>query len=177
MKRKGRVAIAVGVGLSVVALALATTHPLKVVVDGSWANAFPTTAQMAANADAVVEGTVVDESGVEVSPQADNLIYTNYTFKVDKWIRGTGPSRILIHQMGGSAGLRQVTIPDDPPLSAGDSNILFLMQYATGRYFIMGGPTGRIMIQNGVARPLTHSILELPAGDVASLVQSLQGAK
>ncbi len=177
MKRKGKVAIAVGAGLSVVALALATTHPLKVVVDSSWANAYPTTAQMVANADAVVEGTVVDESGTEVSSQADNLIYTNYTFKVDKWITGAGPSTILIHQMGGSAGLRQVTIPDDPPLKVGDSNILFLMQYAPGRYFIMGGPTGRIMLQDDVARPLAGSIIQLPSANVSSLIQSLRGTR
>jgi len=177
LKRRGKFAIGVLVGLVALTIGALTTHPLKEVVDSSWANAYPTMKEMVANADAVVMGTVVGVDGVEVSPQADNLIYTNYSFRVDKWIVGSGSSTILLHQMGGAVGLREVSVPDDPPFVVGESNVLFLTEYAPGKYNVMGGPTGRLQVQNGTAKVIAGSSLQIKPGSLESVIQVIASVK
>lgn len=149
-------------------------HPIRSEVDASWGGAYPSLAQMSQHSDAVVRGRITNVLGTETSTQAQDLIYTNYAFQVDKWIAGTpSGSHIVIHQMGGSSGVREMTVRDDPRFDQGAEAILFLQQYAPGKYFVLGGPTGRYPVAGGQISAMPGSAVVLPRQTVDSVVATL----
>jgi hypothetical protein len=162
-----------GAGTAIAVLGVAiggayVTHPLHEVVDGSWADAYPTYEEMTQHADAVVRGHVVRVIGTERN-QAESSTYTDFAFRVDAWIAGRPTSHdITIHQMGGATGFTDVEVMGDPALVVGESDLLFLRSYAPGKYFIMGGPTGRLVQAGGRLSNLPAGLLRTSA-DVASV--------
>lgn len=151
------------------------THPLKSVVDPSWANAYPTVEEMTIHADAVVVGRFTKVLGSETSASAEDLIYTNYTFHVDRSIKGpTQGADLLIHQMGGSSGLREMTVPDDPQFQIGDTALLFLHEYAPGKYFVLGGPSGRFPVHGTTVSAMPGSAVALASRPVDQLVTEIE---
>lgn len=133
-------------------------HPFHRVVDASWAEAYPTLEQMTQHADAVVSGHVVAEQGTETSAQDSSLIFTNFTFRVDKWIAGRpSGSTVLLHQVGGASGFTFSEAKDDPAFTVGEEDLLFLRMYAPGKYFVLGGPTGRLQVSP------SRTVANLPA--------------
>jgi len=164
--RPKRLVAAGALVLGIAGAALGTafaTHSFHQVVDASWAGAYPSYEEMTQHADAVVRGHVVAENGSEVSPQAASLVYTNFEFQVDKWIAGPPAAKgILLHQMGGSHGLTSSEIRDDPPLRVGEKDILFLKMYEPGKYFVLGGPTGRFIVRDdGTVKNLPGGLIRV----------------
>ncbi len=104
--------------------------------------------------DAIVEGVVVDaRSGIhKVSdPSGYGIIYTDYSFEVKLVLKGSlKPSdTILIRLTGGTVNGRTTVMREDPLLKVGETLILFLHQWESGKYFIEGGPQGRFIVQDG----------------------------
>jgi hypothetical protein len=169
--------LGVGVAMTVVGAVVGgayVVHPLHEVVDGSWADAYPTYEEMTQHADAVVRGHVVRVIGTERN-QAESSTYTDFAFQVDAWIAGKPMSQdITIHQMGGATGFTDVEVMGDPALVVGESDLLFLRSYASGKYFIMGGPTGRLVQTGGRLSNLPAGLLRT-SGDVASVTAKVAG--
>ncbi len=164
MRRKCLLAagtLALGIASAAVGTAFAI-HPFHQVIDPSWAGAYPSYEQMTQHADAVVSGHVVAENGSEVSPQAASLVYTNFEFQVDKWIAGPPATKsIVLHQMGGSHGLTSSETRDDPPFVVGEKDILFLKMFEPGKYYVLGGPTGRFVVRDGTVKNLPGGLIRV----------------
>jgi hypothetical protein len=102
---------------------------------------------MTLHSDAVVSGHVVADQGTETSSSDSSLVYTNFTFHVDKWIAGKPAGTVvLLHQVGGASGFTSSEVKNDPSFQVGEQDVLFLKMYAPGRYFVLGGPTGRLPV-------------------------------
>lgn len=163
--------VIVGSALALAGAAVAVAsvvHPFHEVVDGSWADAYPTVEEMTKNADAVVRGHVVQVISTERN-EVESTTYTDFAFRVDAWIAGRPTSKdITIHQMGGATGFTDVEVREDPALVVGESDLLFLRSYALGRYVIMGGPTGRLVQTGDQLSNLPAGLLRT-SGEVASV--------
>lgn len=139
----------------------------------SWTNVYPTLREMGTNADAIaigqvsaIVGTTVDTSGIP---------YTDFSYVAEAWLKGGAEETILIHQTGGqNESGTTVESDDDPLLAVGEQSLVFLKQYAPGQYFIMGGPTGRLLEANGLFTQLPGASklpgLPAPVGAVTSLL-------
>lgn len=141
------------------------TKLAHVTLDASWANAYPSVKDMTSAADAVVLGTV---GQAEATTVKGGIPYTDYSFAVEQWLKGSPAiaSQILIHQTGGTASGVTMEVGDDPLLVVGEKDVLYLRQYAPGKYLILGGPTGRNQVVNGQVTPMSHGIARdgLPSG-------------
>ncbi|MGZ6855083.1 MAG: hypothetical protein ACXVGC_13625 [Mycobacteriaceae bacterium] len=148
---------AVGVVAAAVGAAYAV-HPFHHEVDASWAQAYPTLDEMTQHADAVVSGHVIGEQGTETSASDASLIYTDFTFHVDTWVAGKPDGDVvLLHQVGGASGFNSSEVQDDPAFKIGEQDVLFLKMYAPGKYFVMGGPTGRMPVS------VANTVTSMPA--------------
>ncbi len=136
-----------------------TTHS---ETDASWANAYPTVAAMGQHADVIVVGRVtgIAATGVDTfTGTAQGVPYTDYDVLVTRWVAGTEASRtVRVHQSGVRHGANTEGIRDDPLLTVGEQDVLFLHRYMTGRYNILGGPTGRFPVKANVVTALSGGI-------------------
>ena len=119
---------------------------------------------MSSRADAVVVGFVTK---VLVTTVKGGVPHTDFAYHVDSWIKPiTTPSAdIQIHQTGGTANDQYQEISGDPLLRVGEHNIPYLREYEPGKYLIMGGPTGRLLVTTGTVAALPEGIARdgLPA--------------
>jgi len=138
--------------------------PAVVKLDASWAQAYPSVSEMSSHADAVVVGSVTKVLGTTVK---GDVPYTDFAYHVDTWIKpvATPSADIQIHQTGGTANDQYQEISGDPLLTVGEHSVLYLRQYEPGKYLIMGGPTGRLLVTNGKVAALPEGIARdgLPA--------------
>lgn len=134
----------------------ANEQPREVTLHPSWAEGYPTIAQMSKNAGAIARVTIQSVNGTE---GADGAVYTNFNAKVDQWVATstTTPDTISIRQLGGVAGNTTFVVDDDPLLKVGDQQLLFLREFKTGSYVIQGGPTGRLTVDGATLRALPGS--------------------
>jgi len=131
--------------------------PATTNLHASWAGAYPSVREMVKNSDAMVIGTVGE---VEHTTVDQGIPYTDYDFEVKNWVKGT-PSgdTITVHQTGGPLPDGTIgVIEDDPLLVPGEHLVLFLNEYAPGKYFIAGGPTGRMQEEDGQVGAMPESI-------------------
>jgi Matrixin len=117
----------------------------------SWNIGYTNLTDMAQDADAIVVGhvkTVAQRTVVDGQP------FTDFDYAVDDWVaapRGDKdlPAAITIHQTGGIRDGQTVEVHGDPLLASGEQGVLFLRRYAPGQYYILGGPTGRLISDGG----------------------------
>jgi hypothetical protein len=152
-----------------------TEKPAVQELNASWAESYTSVGQMSAHADAVVVGSVAKQLQTTVK---DGIAYTDFYFHVDSWIKGTAQQAdVQIHQTGGVADGVPQEVSGDPLLQVGQHSVLYLRQYEAGKYYIMGGPTGRFLVQDGKVSALPEGIARdgLPASvtQFTSRVQSL----
>jgi hypothetical protein len=139
---------------------------------------FATLAEVAASSDAVVIGRVADVAFDGPDPQDKSLPLTLYDFHVEKVIRGSAAENIIISQTGGTLNGRKSVVDGDPLMARGDHLVLYLNLVktgpATGRYFIVGGPQGRLIEKDdGSLERVGNSDVGVPPGlTIASLVSS-----
>lgn len=148
-------------------------EPSEVHYSASWANAFVSIEEMTENADLVANVTV---TGIASTEKTEDGVYTIYSARVDSILHGSAdPSdQILIKQLGGTVDGIEYLVDDDPPLIAGDSSVFFLTEYEEGRYFIMGGPTGRIHVDDGSTSTLPGSVLTDAPTALVELNESIE---
>jgi hypothetical protein len=127
-----------------------STKSIQHVSQVSWAHFYATIKDLSAEADLIVVGRVkgVVEETSDVVGEARwepvILYFTDFIFSVEQVLKGHENVReVVIHQTG---AVGKDEIRDDPLLEPGDSYVLFMHEYETGRYFILGGPQGRFQI-------------------------------
>ena len=123
------------------------------VVRVSWHSGYGSLQELTNASDAIVEGVVIDAESYkeELDEHGCDLIFTDYSFKVQLVIKGSlkRSDVITIHQTGGTVGEQTLIVCDDPLFRIGETLILFLHEY-DGIYFTLCGPQGRFIVQNGL---------------------------
>lgn len=134
------------------------TAPKTVIIDASWATYYSTMAKLRASADIVVRGTIEQAfPAVENKKpgEADGYYTTDFRVNVTGDLLNRHDnnvnSALIVTQTGGVAKAYGVVYEtrDDPLFNVGDDVILFLIQYAPGKYRVSGGPSGRFSVTSG----------------------------
>lgn len=126
----------------------------------SWTHSYATVAELTEHADVVVRAQATEIVESDLDNRDLNARFQLVRFEVSDWIKGDVETKdVLVRQTviegpGISSGL------DDPPIEIGQESILFLTEYEGGRFYILGGPTGRVLIENGQPMVLPGSTLE-----------------
>ncbi|OMH37016.1 hypothetical protein [Tersicoccus sp. Bi-70] len=129
--------------VAVDAAAPATTSALS----GSWATGYPRLTDLVEAADVVVIGTVLPGGRTTV---IEGLPYLDVRVAVTRWVAGRAgvTGTLTVRQTGGVIGGREVSVEGDPVMHAGERAILFLDRAVDGRRAVLGGPTGRLVIDD-----------------------------
>lgn len=145
----------------------------EVIYSASWANAYPTVEQMTEQADLVARSTI---TGIVSVDRDANGIYTTYSARIDSGLKYAGdlPEEIRIRQLGGELDGTSYIADDDPLLTIGEESVLFLHEFAPGNFFIVGGPTGRLPIENNLIAPLPDSALVDASGTIVELSERIE---
>jgi hypothetical protein len=130
-------------------------------MDASWSIRFADVKSAKQASDVVVKGTITSIQFVGYVKndlgQDDHIVFTDYVFTIDQRVADarhliTGPT-IVIHQTGGILNGIKHEIQDDPLFQIHEQAVLFLKIYRPGYGYVMGGPSGRFMVHNGVVQP------------------------
>jgi hypothetical protein len=171
MKSRVAIIITMVAFLAILCSAAVSMQNLTIELGVSWAESYANIEDLSAEADLIAVGTVKDVIGVTADvvgaarwgPVA--LYFTDFAFSVERVLKGPQDLReVMIHQTG-AAGKQE--IPDDPLLKPGDKYVLFLHEYETGKYYILGGPQGRFQIITGEVFSMNNilpGIVSLPPG-------------
>ncbi len=121
----------------------------------SWARLYHSVGDLKKASDVVVAGTI---TSIADTTRQGTTPFTDFTFTIARVVydpqhRVTG-STVVIHQTGGVINGARTEVADDPLFGVGESAELFLHEYSTGQYFVVGGPSGRFRIEGGVV----HSV-------------------
>lgn len=149
-----------------------------VVMDSSWAEYYKTLKDLKGHTDVAVQGTFTSVVRTVVEPKEQ--IYTDFAFKITKTVyshQTPAASVITIQQEGGLYKNTLYRESDDPRFQIGEQSFLFLREIAPNLYVVIGGPTGRFIIQNGSVKPIVQDGVHLPAStNVSDFTSSVQRA-
>jgi hypothetical protein len=158
------------------------TAPKVVNMDASWARYYRSMADLKAHTDVAVEGTIT-KATQEPGASTTSTPFTDFQFTVaatlyDPGHRAAatagGPETLTIHQTGGIVDGEQFQIDDDPLFKVGEKYVLFLHEYATGHYMVVGGPTGRFAVgDSGAITPIVSDGVKF-SGTLPALSQALE---
>lgn len=140
----------------------AQTQGSVVYLDASWPRAYHDLGSLKKDSDIAVAGSI---TGIANQTVDQNIPYTDFTFQVSQTIVDpkhlvTG-STITIHQTGGVLNKQQFEVKDDPLFHVGEQAVLFLHEYSPGKYFVVGGPTGRFAVLNGLVNAMSPQGVQL----------------
>lgn len=96
-----------------------TYHPLVKQVD---------VPIMAKEAEAVLSGVVEKQlnSVRGLGPAGDDMVFTRWLIKPDRWYKGSTTKPIVVRAMGGQFGLTVVDVEDQPQYAVGERVMMFL---------------------------------------------------
>ena len=145
-----------------------TCKPNHIVgIAASWAKGYSSLNGLKQDADLGVQGHFT--AVVEAATDSSGLAYTDFTFTITQvlWdphhqIPGS-TSSITIRQTGGCIGDTLYKVDDDPLFQIGEEAILFLHQFSPGQYYVIGGPSGRFEVRNGLVQPVNDEGVKLPS--------------
>jgi hypothetical protein len=82
--------------------------------------------------------------GTGIGPASQGIAVRDFAVRVDRVLRSNAPpgSTITVTQAAGSAAADN----DDPPLVAGAHYVLFLRRAANGKYGLVSGPQGLLLV-------------------------------
>jgi hypothetical protein len=129
----------------------------------SWAHSYRDLKSLKRDADIAVAGTITSVAGT--SSDTVGVVATDFVFSINQSIfnphgQALGAT-ITIHQTGGIVGNTRYEMEDDPLFQTGEQVVLFLHEYSVGHYNVIGGPTGRFEVRNGVVQPVTGGGVQL----------------
>jgi hypothetical protein len=158
----------------------APVAPRKVTYHASWAEYYTSMADLKANADIAVLGTV-SSIGATEQPTPNGPVYSLVTLDVERtpFARASGssamPATVSFVETGGTLGGVTYELEDDPLFKVGDHVLMFFTEYSPGKYRVTGGPTGRFTVSGGVVTPTVKGGVPVPTGTTTtSLLASLQ---
>lgn len=134
----------------------------------SWAQDVESPRDGLAKADVVLIGRVIGISSEGADAESPALPATTFTLSVERALKGTPGVVIQVKQTGGRDTSGALTIVDDDPLlTVGEHDLLFLHRITSGpyagAYFVIGGADGRIAIAaDGTLMPRGN--MTLPRG-------------
>jgi hypothetical protein len=147
-----------------------------VALEASWSIGYHDLKSLKAASAVVIEGTISAVARVTLDT-ATNIPYTDFTVSIDKVVfdpqgRVHGATTI-VHQTGGIVNGTLYQVDDDPLFQIGERVVLFLHEYDPGKYYVVGGPTGRFEVRLGiVSAASTGGVALLPSTTIdAFLVQ------
>lgn len=113
----------------------------------------------------VIAGTVVSLKPTQ-KPNAA-LVTTDVVFNVTRtaWNPQKLPvgSTMIVRTLGGTIGNTRYELDDFPMYQVGEHKILFLhVDSSTGIAGTIGGPSGRLLVQNGFVKPLNDEGMNIP---------------
>ncbi len=161
-----------------VVLLLTACGQVKVVSLGaSWAMSYPDLHSLKQAADLAIRGNIA--SVADVTTEQD-IPYTDFTVSVSRVLinrSGVQLSAILLHQAGALEGNTLYQVDEDPLFQVGEQVILFLHEYAPGRYFVLGGPAGRFEVgSDGMVKPVNEQGIQLAPMPEAQFYATLASA-
>ncbi len=150
MKVRVAIVIAVVAFLAILCFVSVGMQSGDILVTVSWAESYSNIEDLSTEADLIAVGTVKGVVGVNSEVVGEDrwgpiiLYFTDFAFYVEQVLQGPQDvGEVIIHQTGAAD---EYEIRDDPLLERGDRYVLFLHEYETGKYFILGGPQGRFQI-------------------------------
>jgi len=156
--------------------------PKVVNMNGSWAQQYRSLADLKAHSDVAVEGTIT-RATQEPGASTTNIPFTDFQFTVAATLYDPGhraaatagtPATLTIHQTGGVVNDELFQFEDDPLFKVGEKCVLFLHEYATGRYMVIGGPTGRFAVDgSGTITPIVSDGVKF-SGTLPTLSQDIK---
>ena len=164
------------VGLSLALASCGTSRP-EVVVQSSalWADApLP---EIAARSEGIVTGRVIDVRPARWN-RAHDQVYTDRIFDVKQWVKGSGPNRITIRNLGGRIGERTFHAGSVAVLPLEQELLLFLkLESGTimdldGEYYVSFGPKGAYELGPTMARGLAKREGQLPVEDLLNIARA-----
>lgn len=159
-------------------------RPAIVQIDVSWVRLFQNLGDLKSNSDVAVEGSIVGISDhtSNLTPPLVGTPFTDFQFQVSVVIYGpksrlgTGVT-ILLHQTGASSGGQIVEVSDDPLFTIGEKAVLFLHEYSPGRYFVVGGPSGRFNVSaTGLVLPINDEGITMRPTPESDFIASVKAA-
>ncbi len=103
----------------------------------------------------VVLGTI--ESVKNVTNSGNGLVSTYFVFKIEQTVIDTHHllqgATIIVHQTGGITNGTKYEVSDDPLFQINERALLFLRIYQPGYAFVVGGPSGRFIVENNLVKP------------------------
>lgn len=142
----------------------------RVVIGASWAEGYENISEMADSADLVVLGAVrAIEDRVLIDNHEDDtqdqIPLTWFIFGVEEVVAGGAieTDEVLVAQTGGDHAGRYFEVAGDPMMVEGERSMLFLRSSdeRENGYSVLGGPTGRVLLNDGV-EVLPESIISEP---------------
>ena len=140
-------------------------------IEVSWAKFYGSLTELkqATGLDLVVQGTFTAMRGDASSGARSTPLMTNFSFTISKVLLDTHhlsnrSASITVRQTGGSIGDTVHQVCDDPLFHVGENAILFLHQSDAGQYFVVGGPSGRFEVHDGLVQPVNDEGVRLPTG-------------
>jgi hypothetical protein len=164
---RGFTAVLIGLSVLFIACGSATTRsvsqtsptaglPVTTHLSVSWAVEYRDLGDLKKASDLVVIGSI---SGIAASTINRGIPFTDFgvakiSVIYDSKSRGAVTSLIL-HQTGGTVNGQLLQVDDDPLFQVGDDVILFLHEFSPGHFYVVGGPTGRFVVNNdGTVHPI-----------------------
>lgn len=149
----------------------------------------PSFPELVSEADAIYRGRVTASIARYVPrPDGGNVIKTYLTFAIDRVIKGSPQSQIILEFLGGTIGEDTLTVSGMPRFTIGSPEIIFvqkngiqfcpLVAVMHGRYRILrDAAAGREFIARDNGLPLAHpSEVELPMTPLPAPLQAAAAA-
>ncbi|GAW93416.1 hypothetical protein [Calderihabitans maritimus] len=159
---------------------LSPVTEIQIITGSSYLESYDSLAKLTDRADAIVIGTFKDVITEGIIDRT-NIPYTDFSFKVEKVIKGSieDNSNIVIHQLAGNINGQVVQDRDDPLFKIGEKALLFL-GYGT-KYFVLNGAQGRFPIINGKVSSMNYVSpkvqlvgVDLPPTELQVFVKQIQ---
>jgi hypothetical protein len=144
--------------------------------DASWAEWYRDVHSLKQHAEIVAIGAI---TGIKQQTGSTPLVFTTFAFGVSNVLydpQHLATPVLNLFQTGGVVGNNLYQIRDDPLFHQGEMLLLFLHQSDKGLYHVIGGPSGRFEITNGMVSPITDMGVKfsgpLPVADFITQIQN-----
>lgn len=144
---------------------------------------YDSVAAISRDADLIVVATVVGIGDVTTDSRiAGNvtatITFTDFELSSEETLKGAVQSgNVIVRQTGNRAGTKIVEVRDDPLMEVGARYLLFLKSGSPGKYFVAGGPDGRMVVESGLVYSLSAKYPAAGIDDVAVVAQPLDAVK